>query len=292
MTTMADLVTDTRRTVYGTMAEQINVLASSEVAGASTLTFTYDVAAMTPGMILSSGLNVWYVLEVDSTSKTVTVLPGYDGAPEGAVTAGDVVTLNPRAHGFYIFSALCDVIRSLSSPASGLYAVSSWTDDVDDSWQTYEVPVAAESMLGLIAARVLQPGSSDAWIDIPPQYVKWQRDKNIVRLLAPTNGYTSIEFTYRKPFTVPDALTDDPVADVGLATSMLDLPPLGAAVSLLRTTEGRRLQVQAQGDSRRASEVTPGSNLTAAREFERDFRNRVNDEAMRLAAMYPYRMGL
>jgi hypothetical protein len=289
MTTMQAMVADTRRLAYGSMSEPINLAAAPALASATSLTLELDVSGITPGSILSSGLNVWFVKSVDLTTKIVYVIPGYDDSPQAAVATGDIVYVKPRATAWFLFTTLCDVIRSLSSPANGLYRIGTWTSAVDSTDQTYPVPVAAQSMSGLLGARVVVPGTTDTYLQIPAKAMQWQQAQNLIRITRNLPAGVNVEFSYRGMFTVPTALGDDPIATVGLTDSMTDIPPLGAAVSLLRTTESRRDQVQTQGDSRRAAEVAAGANLTAAREFERDFKARVGEEALRLNARNPWR---
>jgi len=152
--------------------------------------------------------------------------------------------------------------------------------------------VAAEGALGILGARVLVPGTTDTWLDIPKKAMLWQPSVGLVRVTRALPAGTSVEFRYKAPFTIPTALTSDAIVDVGLTDSMLDIPPLGVVVSLLRTTESRRGTVQTQGDSRRATEVAAGANITAAREFERDFKSRIGDEYTRLTARDPWKLDI
>jgi hypothetical protein len=96
-----------------------------------------------------------------------------------------------------------------------------------------------------------------------------------------------VKVFYKSRFRAAQGLSDDPIGDCGLMDSMLDIPSLGAAVSLLRTTESRRAQIAAQGDPRRADEVPPGSNSSAARELAREYQSRIDEERIRLTNLYP-----
>jgi hypothetical protein len=98
----------------------------------------------------------------------------------------------------------------------------------------------------------------------------------------------TVQFDYKAPFKPATGMTDDVVTDMGLAESMVDIPVLGAGAKLLRTTEYRRGQIHAQGDPRRAEEVQAGQNSSAARELERDFKQRIADEHIRLVNRNPY----
>lgn len=289
MTTMANLVADARRMAYGSMSETINLCAATYTAGDTDLVLELDVTGITPGTVLASGLNVWWVKAVDTSTKTVYVVNNYDDSPNADVAVGDVVYVRPRAHAWYLFTTMQDVIRSMSSPANGLYKIGTWTATVDPTYQTYPIPVDAQDATGLLGARVLAPGTPDSWVDIPKKAMLWQDSQSIVRVKWNLPAASTVEFRYKGPFTVPTALTDDPIAVCGLTSHMLDIPALGTVVTLLRTTEGRREQVSSQGDSRRPGEVGQGANLNTAREFGRDFKDRIGEEASRLIAQDPYR---
>ena len=65
MTTMRDMIADTRRMAYGSLHDQINLLAQPYTAGDTSLVLDMDVSGITPGMALSGDLNVWYVKGID-----------------------------------------------------------------------------------------------------------------------------------------------------------------------------------------------------------------------------------
>jgi hypothetical protein len=130
--------------------------------------------------------------------------------------------------------------------------------------------------------------STDLWIDVDMNYVDWQPERGIVRIKSFIPNGMPIRFDYKAQFVPAAGLTDDVEADMGLAASMHDIPPLGAAVRLLRTTENRRSQIHNQGDSRRAEEAASTANTSAATDLNRDFKQRVNDEYARLINRNPY----
>ena len=294
MTTIADLVADARRMTYGSMTEQINLIGTNAAAGAETITLELDVTGITPGSILSSGLNVWYVKGISAGSREVYVIPGYDNAPQQAATAGDQVIIKPRVTTWYLFNAINDEIRKLSSPMNGLYRVGTWTVDVSPTYQTYEVPSEALDMTNILRVRYRWPGTPDVWSDIRTSSYRWivSETGNKIQLLVNIPSGTEIEFTYKAPFVEAASLDDDPITDCGLAQTMLDIPPLGAAATLLKTTDSRRNQISAQGDARRAGEVTSGANLSSAMMMDRDYKGRVQDEYVRLVQRFPIFKGV
>lgn len=284
MTTMQDMIADVRRMAYGTLNDQINLVATEYTAGATTLVLDMDVSNITPGMILSGGLNVWYVKGTDPATKTVFVIPKFDNSPQQALDVGSFVYIKPRVTEWNLFSTLNEEILRMSSPENGLYKIASWTANVDSTWQTYPIPVAAQDMIGMVRVRYRVPGSDDTWVDIPDKTYRMQMnvDTFYVRLLRNIPSGTDIEFIYKAPFSPATSVTDDIVADCGLTQSMVDIPPLGAYASLMRTTESRRNQVQMQGDARRAQEVSSGANVNMYARIERDYKTRINEELARL----------
>lgn len=294
MPTMADMVNDVRRVTYGSMAERLNTIGVAAASVTSEVTLESDVSNISEGMILSTGLNVWYVKGISVSDKKVFVIPNIDGSSGSAVSVGDIVYVRPRMTEWYAFNALNDEIRALSSPTNGLYQLKSWTADSDPTWQTYDVPVANSNLLSLLRVRYRLPGTTDVFIDLPTFAWKWHtgQSTNRIQLLRNVPGGVSVEFVYKAPFTPATALTDDVVTTCGLADTMTDIPPLGVSMLLLNTTENRRSQVQTQGDARRADEVQTGSNSSAANQMRRMYRERIQDEYARLTAKAPIFRGV
>lgn len=294
MTTIRDAIADTRRIVYGTLTEQINLAAQSASAGQTEIKLEMALDGIQRGMMLSSGLNVWYVKGVNQSDNTVFVIPGYENSPQQAIAAGDIIYVRPRMTEWYAFNAINDELRRLSAPTAGLYKIGRWTERVDPSYQTYEVPLAARNMINLTRVRFRIPGTPDYWLDLPNVAWRWQSESATPRVILLRNipSATEIEFTYHAPFTQATGLDDDLVTDCGLSETMTDIPALGAAVMLLRTTEGRRNQVSSQGDARRAGEVAATANSTIAKDLAREYSDRVNEEYVRLVSRSPIFKGI
>lgn len=292
MATMQDLIADARRMAYGSLGDQINVVATAYTANATSLVLDMDVSNITQGMMLSGGLNVWYVKGTDVASKTVYVIPGYDNSPKKNLDVGSFVYIKPRVTDWFLFEQVNGEIIRLSSPENGLYKIAIWETEVDPTWQTYAIPTAAFNMIGLLRVRFRMPGSSDVWIDIPEKAYRMQFNPtagdSYIRILRNIPSGTDLQFVYKAPFTKAEELDDDVVDVCGLTDTMLDLPPLGALSTLLRTTESRRMQVQQQGDARRSSEVSGGYNLQTSQVVDREYRSRIMEEMARLTQRVPF----
>jgi hypothetical protein len=290
MTTMRDLIADTRRMAYGTLHEQINLVAENADIGATAIKMQLDVSNISPGMILSADLNVWYVRSVDTGSNTVYVIPGFDNSPQKEVVVGDFVFIKPRVTDWYLFYTMNQEILRLSSPSNGLYQLKKFTQQVDPTWQTYDLSSEDFSnFIGWARIRYRMPGTPDVWMDIPSKSYRWQNEGSSarVRLLRNIPSGTQVEFIYKATFSEATDLTDDVVAVCGLAPEMTDIPTLGALSTLLRTTDARRMQVQTQGDARRANEVQGGANSQFASQIDRDHKDRIQEEYARLVSRTP-----
>ena len=289
MTTMRDMIADTRRMAYGSLHDQINLLAQPYTAGDTSLVMDMDVSGITPGMALSGDLNVWYVKGIDVAAKTVFVIPGFDNSPKKSMAAGEFIFIKPRVTDWFMFETMNQEILRLSTPEHGLYKIAEWTAPVDPTWQTYEFPADAESMIGILRVRYLMPGTPDVWIDIPSKSyrVQIEADGARVRLLRNIPSGTDIKILYKAPFQQASNLSDNVNEVCGLAPTMVDIPTLGCLATLLRTTESRHSQVQQQGDARRAQEVGSGSNMRIAQMVERDHQMRIWEEAARLIQRVP-----
>ena len=294
MTTMQDVIDDVRRRVYGSMTENVNLIQTSASAGQTSLQLELGVDGIQKGMLLSSGLNVWFVKGVYSTDNTVFVIPGYDGSPKTAVNAGDMVYVRPRVTDWLVYNCVNDQLRAMSSPDNGLYKIGTWVAEVDPTYQTYDVPAEAANMTNLLRVRWRWPGTPDVWSDLAPRHYRWQysTEQNLIRLFLSIPSGTEIEFTYKAPFTLATSLSDDLVTDCGLTETMLDIPSLGASMQLLYTTESRRTQVTTQGDSRRPEEVPVSANSAIASQLQRQFRGRMQEEMTRLVTRIPIYRGV
>jgi hypothetical protein len=291
---MGDSIRETRSLVYGSMSEQINLLASPYMAASDRLEFKFDVSGITPGMVLSSGLNVWYVVEVAAPAKTVYVVPNYDGARSAALALGEVVYVRPRATDWMLFNEVNRVIMQMSSRTNGLYAEA--VEHVQGKfghWGVYDLQTTGFD--SIVAVRVREPWgySHNGWKRLGDKDWRFNPHDNQLRILNSEFSWVNdIEVTYRKPFRAATDLLTDLVLGCGLAETMQDIPALGAAAGLLLTTEGRRGQLSAQSDPRKAAEVQMGSNSSAAREMRRRYDQRIDDEAIRLVNANPYKMSL
>jgi hypothetical protein len=282
VSTIADLVADTRQRLSSSLTDELNTLASDYTPGDSTVTLSFDPRALGPGMAMSCGENVWYVVAVNTAAKQATVIDNIDGSPAVAKTAGEIVRLNPRVTDWAIFTQIRDQIAHMASPAAGLGIIDWWIDVANYDTNAYVPPT------GIVPDRIIA-----AWGKYGDQ---WFRIKRFAWEIGAVHvydeyPYTAYTFVYKDSFVLPTALTDDPMVTCGLSSTMLDIPVLGAAGMLLLSQESKRAQTSAQGDTRRPTEVMPGSNMGIGREFLRMRDQRIQDEYGRAQNIQPTAMG-
>lgn len=277
MSTMRELVDQTRSMVNGSLAEALTLTDRPYVAGSGVLALRYSARTIVPGTILSVGLNTLYVLEGDPAGVSVKVLPSYEGGPDVDVPEAYRVEIRPRHTVWRTFRELALEIEGLCGPAGGLWVPKRWTTQVDPVWETYPIPSEVGPVKRILGVRYRQPGSTDLWIDMRDW--EFQPDAStgpqVIARGAP--GGALIEFVAGGAVSAPTSL-DESTVDLDMPPEWEDIPMLGAAATLAMSGESRRLQPFSQGDPRRADEVPATANSSLSREFRRRQKDRIDDE--------------
>ena len=99
------------------------------------------------------------------------------------------------------------------------------------------------------------------------------------------------QVTYKAKFQPFVNLSDDATTVAGLAETMYDLPPLGAMVALVAPREIKRNQIDSAPDSRRATEVPPGSVMNSVAQVLALRQRRINAEFGNLVRAYGQQSG-
>jgi hypothetical protein len=277
--------------------EQLNRLNNDYVAGSGTMSFDFDIAGIRPGQVLSVGTSTFYVWEVSTTLKTATVQANWDGTPDQDWPAGTIVRVAPRFTDTQILRALNEEINDLSSPSNGLFQIGTTELVYDSALVGYDRSLAP-NMISPIELRVENPGSFKEWTRIPSH--KYRIVKG-----APTGeeGFESgmalflydmwagatgdrLHLTYRKGFNNLSNSFSTKIA-TGMPASAWDIPPIGAAISLMAGREIKRSFVESQGDSRRAAEVTAGTSTSSVNALRLLRQQRITAEKQRLDGFYP-----
>ena len=291
MTTAGQLIDRVNSELLAGTVEERNKLAASTDASQTDIEMTYSLGSLRENTVFQIGTELFYVWEVNTTSKTATVERGHGGTTAATHTLGDIVTVNPRFPRQSVLNNLNAELTDLSSPMNGLFQMKT----VDVSYN------GSDRMVNLT-------GVTDI-IDLYDVRYRYLNDDypivRNVRLLRdmPTTDFASgfaltfdtpvrsgsVRVLYKAPYT-PFTAESDTVADAGGTSSLDDLLSLGAQIRVMAGREVKRNFTESQGDTRRAEEVPAGAVGGSILNLQRLRRDRIQAEAARLNRQYPTRI--
>ena len=289
----SDLVAETRQHLLGGYREELNKLAAAvTTTSQSTITFTYEMGAIKPGAVLSVGLERMYVWATP-TETTATVERGWDGTTATTHLINVVCRVNARYDDFAILRALTRELDDLSSPINGLYRVRALDLTATAASSGYDL-ASVGTVIGSPLAVLVEDSSLREWA--PLKRGDWTYSPNAdtgdfasgksIHTLYGTSGQ-SIRVLYAAPFVNFTTLTDDAQTVAFLPATANDIPPLGAAVRLAGSRPMKRTDLDSQGSTRRAEEVSAQDALISVRGLLSERERRIQAEAARLASEYP-----
>ena len=299
MTTAEAWVDETRDLLLSGYVEELLVMGASASNSDTQLTITEaSDSGIVPGIIIEVDFEAMYVTKV--TGTTVDVIRGYGNSEAVAHDNLSIVRVSPKFPTYRILEALNNDIRDLSAPDNGIFQIKTFTTTYNASKQGYDltedgVSLTNEAVQSIYAVSYTDPITVEAR---EPEIRKWalKRDRistsfasgmALVLYEAAFPG-KKINVSYKSPLTfITGAASSFNKSSTGLQATAYDLPPLGAALSLMTTAPIRREFLDAQGSSRRAEEVPPGAISASMRDLRARRDMRVAAEAARLATMYP-----
>lgn len=287
-------VVDTVRNEWleGTYATVYNALDAPLDSTNGSLTLKYNVAGCSPGGLLAIGDELCSIVAVTTNEKRVEVVRGVRGTPRSEHLAGAVVEPNPRYWRALIRTAAYQELWS-------------WPNRI----------YRRESVRGILAvgdlAVEVRPGSGLA-VRLVIDFQRAARHTNDARSfkIAGINGHRVAHnvardgdcWVYLDNPTPWDGLayvahvgtdwntnasswTDSTdLTDVGLDDSLASLLILGTTWRLIVGREARRLQMEAQGQSRTPGEVPAGSTATLGLRLKALRDEAIEQEAARLSS--------
>jgi hypothetical protein len=288
----SEAVRTVRSMMTGSLMDEISVLdVAYDPILDSSITLKYPKRNLSAGAPLSVGLNTFIALSISGDGTVIEVLPSVDGSPNVAAPAGEMVFIRPQFTTYSIFRELQSEIQSMSSVDCGLFAtLLMQSDGVNYRDGTYVI-APADIPTGREVIRLVKTewriSDTDAWQTFAG--AEWQHSGQAIRVPSDPPGATEYAFTLATTFGTVVDLTTDLNADCGVTDAMSDIPMLGACSTLALGWEGRRTQPFAQGDSRRAGEVSVGSNSSLSRTYMAKQQKRISEELARLTGKYGWR---
>ena len=293
MTTAADLINETRNHLYSGQMEEMNRLNGAITNNATSIAFKYPVGGISKGALIAIDLEEIRVWEVSGQSATV-VERGVNGSTPQAHNDLTAVVVRPKFSDFRILREINNDLRDLSSPLNGLFAIKTVTLTYNAVIQGYDMTGVSSTFMGILDVRYDTPGPDKAW----PVMTRWDIMRNM-----PTSAFTSgsavvlkqnaypgrsIRVAYRDVFGQFSSVTDDAQSVAFLPDTMVDLPPMGAAIRLVTPRDVKRTFVEAQGEPRRAEEVPAGSINNTLRPLQMLRQQRIMAEQARLIDAFSY----
>lgn len=295
MATLAsDLVAATKRHLYSGSRDERDVLNGTINSSVTQLVSTSATPGLQQGSIIELDLELMYVTSVSGT--TVNVVRGQEGTTAASHTTGAVIWVNPRFPSFNVLQELNNELAALSAPSAGLFKISS----LNLTWSGANVGYDLTGVTDIID--VLDVAWEDFsfrnWVDVTPGAYELMRNMDTSEF-ASGNALVfhstevvpgrTVRVRYKAPFTALSLLTDDVQTVAGLPATANDIPPLGAAARLAGPGEVRRTFLDGRSDPRSSEEVPAGSRLNAASWLLARRRDRIAEEAGRLARRFPAR---
>ncbi len=286
-------IDQTRDMILSGYVEELLQLASEADASGTTLSVTGAAnSGIVTGVIIEVDLEAMYVTGVSGTD--VSVIRAYGGSTAATHTAGSIVRVSPKFPAYRIMDALNDDLRDLSTPDNGIFQMKTTSFTYNASQDGYNLAgLTSEDVQSIYSVTYADPIPVEAR---EPEINSWKLKRNrdtsafasglALVLYGPGWPGKKVTVSYKSPLTLITATTDAKSA-TGLQSTAYDLPPLGAALSLMSTAPIRREFLDAQGMSRRAEEVPPGAISASIRDLRGRREARLSSEAARLAAMYP-----
>ena len=291
--TVQGWIDQTRDMLLSGYVEELLQLASNVNDSGTTLSITGAPASgIVTGVIIEVDVEAMYVTAVSGTD--VSVIRAYGGSSAASHTAGDIVRVSPKFPAYRIMDALNDDLRDLSTPDNGIFQMKTTSFTYNASQDGYNLAgLSSEDVQSIYSVTYADPIPVEAR---EPEINSWKLKRNrdtaaftsgmALVLYGPGWPGKKVTVSYKSPLTLTTT-TNTAKSSTGLQTTAYDLPPLGAALSLMSTAPIRREIVDAQGMPRRADEVPPGAISASLRDLRVKREARVSSEAARLAAMYP-----
>lgn len=285
---VSNLISQTRRLLFSGAVEERNQLAEALNTSSETLLVRHEIGSIDRGAKISVNLEDMYVWS--KSSQTVTVERAQFGSSISAHAIYDTIYVNPKFSPFEILTAINTELVSLSSPANGLYTVANYELTYNPIIQGYDFP---HTVLDIYDVRYGIPGPTQEWFPS----ASWEFVHNAGSDFASGNALfvrdafpnQLINVTAKLALSqLPASLTAN-TTSYSIPDEFLDILSIGAAYRLTSPREVRRNFDEVQGDTRRAQEVPPGSQLGGSRELLRLRQERIREESSRLSIKYPSR---
>ena len=234
-----------------------------------------------------------HIDSVDRTDRSAVISPfgrGYRGSTAESHSANARVTFAPSFPRISVKRAINDTLRA-SYP--NIYGVATHTFTFNSSQNTYQLPVAAETILAVSWDTI---GSSQEWLPIR----RWRHDPmanttdfangNSITLNEAILPGRSVQVVYAKTPTPLSSGSDVFTTVTGLEESSRDVIVYGASYRMASFLDPGRLTFTAPEADANDQTRPFGSGTSTARYLYSLYQQRLQEEANRLNGKYPVRV--
>lgn len=293
MTTVAEMISNVYDlTLGGRSGGSINLLSGALASNATTLTCTYPVTnSVRFGDVIEIDDERMLVLNV--ASPVLTVRRGHEATTAVAHADASVITVQPPIFQGAVRTAIRNAIQGLPPK---LYNVDSYdvTTVSGQSWYELDGAIDDSSVLHCVGVYIsAESGNTDAgWNRVDARFVRNLPSDGLGRLgVKLTQGSFGSGRTLRVQvatrFLTSD-LSDTAVAsDIGLDDAWIDIVVWRAAATLIGPLEAQRAVADRLGGVD-GKQVQPGQRANSASLLRKWADDRLRNEALALAARYPY----
>lgn len=290
MTTFSQLVDDTILYLSGfvQIQEQSTHLTAGIDSDDTTLPVN-DGTALSRGLVEIDSELIW----VDSTAAMSATVPpygrGFRGTTAASHSSGARVTSSPLFPRQVVKNAINETIDSVYP---NLFGVAATELTCNPAVSTYSLPAGAKEIL---AVSYEQSGPSREWL--PAR--RWRADVNAdttdfasgvsLSIYDPVEPNRSIRVTYTKQPSLLVNDSDEFTTVTGLPSSAEDVVRLGAAYRMVMFLDAAHLSgLTAEADLASNMRQMNGA-VQLSRQVFAMFRQRLEDEALKLKSLYPVR---
>lgn len=290
-TLVSTLIEDTKRLLYGAGRLSLNRIPSPGIDNSqTTVAMEFELLDIVRGSLISIDDEIMYVISAMPSSKQAVVMRGFLGTTAATHATAAFVEVNARFPRQYIKRALQ---REVDSWGGRLFKVTTQPIDFTSTTRIYDLGVSnfinvLSIQLSAYSGRTTR-SAAYRWQVLRDEDTSLFPSGTAIELLGgyPQNGTMRVKLSQKFDVTTWDDATD--VESLGLASSMVDIPPIGAAWRLMSTKEIQRTNLTAQPEPRLASEVPAGHIASVGAQLKKLRDDRIEEERWTLQERYPVR---
>lgn len=289
MTTLVpQLIEETKHLLYGATHQRLNRISFNVDGFSQTISFLDELNEITRGSTISVSDEIMYVLSADQSAKTATVYRGFMGTTAINHESNELVEINPRFPRVFIKRALQ---QEIDSWGSRLFKVAPSNISFSQTSRIYDLGIS--NFISIIdvgfspySGRTTR-SNAYRWSVLRDLDTADYPSGSAIEFLGnfPVSGTARIKAAQKFDVSTWTDATD--VEALGLSTSMMDIPPIGAAWRLMSTKEVARTNMQAQPEPRRSEEVPAGHIASVAAQLKKLRDDRIEEERWTLMQRYP-----